>query len=292
MEPIKRKRWKILRPLGYIVLALVVFVLSLWWIFPYDEAARGLEAKLAARGLEVKIEHLHPGFLLTLDADSIHVSRWQDEPLDITLGPTSVSPLLSPLFSGKLGVSVETQSFGGIGNARVELPNPQSVDIQWKDLDLSKILPVVAPQIPSPQGRSDGSITLGMPATNLTRLRGTMNAEFRQLAFGPGAIGGFPAPHIALGSGPVQMEALNGRIRVTNTKFSGGDLDISLDGNMILAAPVQRSALDATVTLRPSAKSEGELGLLFGLLAPTKSPDGSFTAKLKGTLSSPYVQSR
>lgn len=291
MEPTKqRSKW--MRPLAYAALAAGVFFVALWLLLPYDDMARGVENRLAAAGIEARLKRLHPITPLTLGVDAVEITRWNGQPFPLTLGPTTASLRLGPILEGKIGISVESESFGGTLGGQTVFPNPETVEATWRGVDLAQLLPLLTDKLPDPKGVSDGKASFSFPMMPYSRLKGTLDAELRQLSVGPGTVSGFPMPVVALGSGPLHLEAQNGRLRVLDTKLTGGDLDINVDGNLLLANPVLRSTVDATITLRPSGKAEGALGMFFGLLAPNKAPDGTYPLKIKGLLASPTITSR
>lgn len=279
-------------PLAYCLLAVVVFCWTLWASLPYDDLARSLERELAAKGIGVKIGMIEPLSLLSYEVRGIRLLSVGNTPVELPLGVTVVSVPVGELLSGNLVAKIDSASFGGKLVGEVTFADRVLATMAWRDVDLSYASSVLEGFDLALKGSSYGQGKFSLDPRDIKTLEVSVETTLAAVSAGPGSVSGFSISKFDVGGGPLKLELSKGRLRIIDSKLSGGDVDITLSGSAALTFPLRRTALDVNFTLEPKPAVEKEMGLVFGMLAGYKKQDGIYSARLRGTMASPYLQKR
>jgi type II secretion system protein N len=269
---------------------LVSFLVSLWLVFPYGDVERRLESELAKRGIEAQVTGLGPRTPLSYSIKNIRLVKAMDKELNLDLKDTVVWLGLGGIFGGKVGLSIESNLYGGQISAEVVVPAPEEVSLGWKGLNLEPLVASFWEDGYPVSGKATGQAKLQLPFESLAKADATADLDVTGLSVGPIRVVGLAFDPISLGDGKIRTAAEKGRIRVFETRFTGGDVALGLDGNISAGASLARSPLEATLDIKPSEKAERDLLIPLTLIASYKNKDGSYTLKLRGTPASPYLQ--
>ncbi|TAL16697.1 type II secretion system protein GspN [bacterium] len=282
--PLVKSRPGFLAILGYGLLGMTVFLVSVWFTFPYDKFELRIENELAKKGLTADLSALSPGPFPGIKADSLTISAIKETPFRLVVAPLTVQLPLASLLSGDLVVKVEGKTLGGDFAGEIPLKSGRGT-FSWKNLSLAKVSEDNADLLPPVGGTTSGSASFSMPVQTAANFSGAVNADISSLSVGPGQFGLINLAEVSLGSGKINLKAGEGKAEIENFSLSGGDIDIKSSGFATLVQPLMASSLDLAVTIRPAGSEvERKLPLLFAVLAPNKSPDGSYTSKIKGKL--------
>lgn len=286
--------WKkrILRGLGYLLVAVAAYLIALWQLLPYAEVGRRVEADLRSRGVGLEIQGLGPGSFLGCSADSVDLFspdlpdlRWQLTDVDLHLLPQH-------LLTGERAAELQADTLGGVLETTALWRNPPFLDANWHDLQLSKVpLPAAIQELPL-AGQTSGSLRTTVDPTNLTRADGTLEAQLQGVRIGAGKVQGIPVPELQLGDGTLSIRIAEGKVEVSAAEFKNGDLEISFTGSVLLREDLPRSLVNGILTLRPSEQAAKDLALAFALFPGAKGSDGRYTARVRGSLGAPRLLKR
>jgi type II secretion system protein N len=278
------KRW-VWPAVATAAFALALFLVSLRYLFPYEDVAHWIEAKLRTAGFEAKVEGLGPGTLAGVQARSIALSPSGITDRKTELRDVSLRLSLLSLLRLRPKVVLEAEGMGGTLRALVTLREPMEVEAQWENLDLTRA--PLPPEIYSLGlgGRFTGTVqsTLPRSAPGGAELTGTLDGRVAGAKLGPGSLLGLPLPGVSLGAGQLQLRAAQGRIQVQTARFEGGNLDLSFSGRIDLAQGERKGAVQGLLSLRPRGRTEEDLGFLLAFLPGPRASDGTYTAQLGGS---------
>ena len=243
-------------------------------------------------GIEVSLGTIEPLSPLSYEVRGARLLSIGNTPLELPLGVTVVSIPAGELLYGNLVAKIDSASFGGKLAGEVVFAEKTMADVAWRDVDLSYASKLLEGNDLALKGSSNGWSKVALDGKNFKSLKASVDMTLASVSAGPGKVNGFSIPNFNFGSGLVKLELSKGRLRVVESKLSGGDMGITLNGSAALAFPLPRSALDMNFTLAPNPGIEKELGLVFGMLASYKKKDGIYSARLRGTMAAPYLQKR
>ncbi|GAB4262339.1 MAG: hypothetical protein Kow0092_12640 [Deferrisomatales bacterium] len=292
MADAKKRKGRVLRILGYAVVALAAYVVSVVWFFPYPELSRRVERRARAQGIALEIKDLGPGWLPGLLARRVRAARL-DHP-DAAVEVEEVRLRLVPVrwLRGERTLRVQGRTFGGAVDVRFTPGDRSTVQAAWDRLDLAR-LPVHSALAELPlAGRASGTLDLQLESRRVEQLTGRLAATFTDLKIEAGTVQGFPVPPVSLGDGLARAVSRDGKVDVQTLKFQGGDLEVDFKGNILLRNDLSRSLISGLLSLRPDEKAAKELGLLFAMFPSSRSSDGRYTAKIRGSLTRPRLSKR
>lgn len=274
---------------GCVLLGVLIFAFSLWYLLPYDALARWAEGKLADKGAVVRIEGIHPAFFPTVEADAVEIESYGSTPLGLRLGTTRVTVSLGELLGGKMRFRVRSESFGGTIDADVPLQGGLATT-SWRDVELDGLterIPGIALPI---GGKSNGRLEVETPVASLTRLTGRIEADLLSVSLGPGAVMGMAVSPVSLGSGSLDASSEEGRLDVRTFHLAGGDMEASFDGSVRIGPSLPRSGFNGTLTLKPTAAIEMQYPLIFNLIQSQKTSSGAYALRIEGSFAAPRLR--
>lgn len=290
-EQSRRKRRVLLGAL-YGLFTLAVYVAATLWLFPYPELSRYLEARLRPLGVEFRVDGLGPGLLPGLRARQVQVASAADPTRVLQLTDVRLTTPLSRWIRGEAAVELDADTLGG----RIETLYRQRarplVEATWEGIDLAK-----APKPPElaefpVTGNASGHVEAEADLENPERLTGQIEATIQGVRLGPGKLRGFPVPEINLGNGTFRVSSQSGKVEIENAAFDGGDLGVDLRGNVLLRQDISRSLINGLLSLKPDEKASKDLALVFAVFPGSRSSDGRYTGRLRGTLGEPRLLKR
>lgn len=280
-----RKRW-ILPAVGCVALAVLLFAISFRALFPYAELARAMGASLRARGVDAKFVGVGPHLIAGVKVESLVLSPVSAPERKTEVRDATVHLSLVRLFRMQLAVVLKANACGGTLKAFWPLLGPRTLEAEWDGMDLKRL--PLSPDIVALglRGTSKGALEANLGTFERPTFTGTLEADIADAKLGPGNIVGMPLPGVSLGKGVVHLVAKDGRVDLETVKFEGGNLDVRLTGNVGLKAAFPTNPVDGTLALRPDDKALRDLGLLFAFFPGSRTSDGTYTARLGGSLGS------
>ncbi len=258
--------------------------LSLWAFFPADVLQRRLVHEISQQtGLEMQGGNGFMFFPLGLGLD-LTVYTDVAELNDLELKSVQVSPVWSSLFSKKQKINVVGSmaqgeidaDFGEGGQLEIQVANVSLVELQRADLPY----------------RISGQLVGALEGVNISQEMNGMGEFFLNLnnsrILGLEKIG-LPADFLM---GDLHLEGKLDKRRFSFEKviLSGGALELSGGGNVLLGDNPQQTRLNLNVRLHPTAVTPESLRDLLGLTGLRPTADGSYLLRVGGTLAKPVIR--
>ena len=292
MKRVSKGKSRLLKFLGFGALALVVFLLSAWLLFPYGEVEKRLVTELGKRGIDAEISGLGPRTPFSYSIKALRVTRVMGKDVDLRAEEALVEISPGKLLGGRADVALSAKFMGGTVKAEATVPAPDHVDLGWNGLDILALTKAFYDKEIQLSGKATGNGVLTLPYDSLPKLSAVVSMELTNVVAGPFKVAGFQIDPINLGSGKFKAEAVEGKVKVHDTQLSGGDFGVGLEGTLALTMPLGRSPMDALLSIKPSSKAEKDFFMALSLLTSFKQGDGSFGLRLGGTPSAPTYRSR
>lgn len=281
--PITKER--VLFLLGSLVLLFVSFVLGFYLFFPGDLLRARLQEELAARSpLEIEVEEVSFRFPPALMARQIHLQTGQPNRPPLLITDTVLAPSWSSLFSSNPGMVFRSS----IGGGRIEGTIRRSGALEADVVQVAFAEPLMANSALALAGTiSRGQLSAMVPQTanSDTRLTVTLNQVRLTGLEGFGVSSGA----LSLGTLVLQGSGKGNNYKIDQLESSGGDLEVSGGGTLLLANTAERSRVNLSLTLRPAATLDANLKEMLSLFVkPAR--DGSLRLRITGTLANPSLQ--
>lgn len=283
---------RVAKGVGYVFFTLIVYVLCVLWLLPYPEISRALEVRARGEGVALQIEDLGPSIPPGLKARRVRVSTPTAPELAVTLEEPHIGLPLVELVRGAKVFDFDASTLGGRISARYRLGERPTVRAQWEGLLLDRLPKADAwAELPL-SGTVAGTLEAELDPANPERVSGKIDADLEQIKVGAGKARGFPVPELNLGKGRLKVSAQAGKVEIEAAEVEGGDLGIDFKGNILLRQDMQRSLINGVLSLQPSEKTAEDLALLFAVFPGTRSSDGRYTGRVRGSLGAPMVYKR
>lgn len=280
--PISMERVRFL--IGSLVLLAAAFVLSFYFFFPGDMLKARMEEELAAHApLDIEVEEITLRFPPALLAREIYFTAQPNrQPLHI------VEAVISPSWATLVGNDPALAFRSSIGGGRVEGTIRRSGALAANISQVAFAEPLLANSPLALAGTIDsGQLSAVLPPTTNSdsRLAVTLNQLRLTGLEGFGVTSGA----VSLGTMVLQGSGKGNNYKIDELESSGGDLEVSGGGTLLLAETAERSRLNLSLTLRPAATLDKNLKELLSLFAkPAR--DGSLRLRITGTLANPSLQ--
>jgi type II secretion system protein N len=276
--------------LGALALLLTGIIAGFHLFFPASALQQRLELEIAARTpLDARIENVSLLFPLGLKGKGIHLAARKaasaaSPPAGFTVTALELTPLWRTLFGRNPGLAFQADIQGG-----------QIEGSLWKNGSVEARLQQVAFSAPVGAGVSllmTGQVGKGevvgawpLQPTSETRL----NLSFARLDIGGLASLGMTSDALPLGTVSLVGSGRGNALKVERLTASGGSLEITGEGTVMLSEPLARSRLNLDLVLRPGRQLDKGLTDLLELFAQAE-PDGSYRLRLTGPLTQVAIQ--
>lgn len=278
-------KFEILLYVGLFIFGLVLFSLLR---VPSDRLAGITVAYAAAAGYDLEYDEvgstLLPGFKLY----GVRLFGEDKKAPVLELGSLSARTAVLPLFTGKAGLLVGAEGYGGTADVNVRTRGEQawvSGSVQGVNLEN---FPAIQEKLKLPvKGTIDADFDLELAPVPVQSV-GNIDLHVNDLLFDQGMLLGtfkFPGADFGDVNGTLLLE--NGKLVFDRFAGEGQDVKAVIEGEIVLREPVAYSNLDVTLKLGLSKRIEEALGFAFPLLNLTKTPQGEYVRRVGGTLVAP-----
>lgn len=281
-----------LKTAGYILLALVSYILFFELTFPYEKLCDRISIRLKeATGLDIKIKGLNHALPLGLAAREIFIPfSIADREEVLNLNSFTVRPLYIPLLTAGWGVKIKADVFKGEieGSYRRRKDN-ETVFFDLEELNLSELdflstLNVVMEGMASLNGEME------MTHLNIVDAKGKADILLNDLEVKGMNIGGFEIPGIDLGRFSGELKLDKGKVTAKNLLLSGGDVDAILSGHLLIKKRILSSILRMEAKYKPTGTLKEGVDVLLSSYHKRKDKSGYYTLLLQGPLSNIKVK--
>lgn len=270
--------------LGALALLLTGLVAGFYLFFPTGALQQRLEQEIAARTpLDARIKEVSLLFPLGLQAEGIQLASGSP-PTTFTVTALRLTPLWGTLTSGNPGLAFHVEVSGGEIDG--SLHKNGSIEARLQRLAFSAPVGGELPLRLSGQlGKGEVVGAYPLQSAGDTRL----NLSFERIELSGLAPLGLPSDALALGAVSLVGSGRGNALKVERLSASGGSLEVTGEGTVMLAEPLDRSRLNLNLVLRPGRQLDKAFAELLELFAQAN-PDGSFRLRLAGSLKQMTIQ--
>ncbi len=270
---------------GATLVLAVFFWLGLYLFFPAQALKSRIEHELRANTpAELEIDDLKLRFPLGLLGTRMKVHAELPQKKSLEIDRLSLTPLWRSLFSSDPGMNFEARLYGGA--LKGELRRQGGVNAKGNNISFAAGL-AEGSSLAVAGVLSDGRFSGAYPLRNDTQTLLDLSITGAQLT-GVDAMGA-AAPALSLGTITLQGTGKGPSLKISKLTASGGDLETSGTGTLLLTEPVVNSRINLSLSLTPGAGFDPALADLLGLVAKA-GRDGSYRLRLTGTLASPRLR--
>lgn len=285
----------------------LVFLLSMYWTFPYDRLRDYVVGKLSAddatRTRTVEIGELRPvgiGGIRISDLEITQLAKAPDAtPSTIKLSSVSADLSLWSLLIGTKKLTLLAKAGGGSLDGKYkQTSDSQHIEAELNGFDIGELglgsfigLPL--------KGKATGTLDLQV-TSDVVKSTGSLKLEVKNLKVGdgkakikpPGLGTGLTLDEIEAGKLALAIDVHDGVANITRFATDGHDLKMSGKGNIHLSEPLQRSRpdLDLDLTFSDAYKNKSDrTKAMFEILQMrpewqrATTPDGTMRVHLGGT---------
>ncbi len=308
---------KLLKWVGYPILAFITFLFALSHTFPYQR----LEGKIAealAKKYDVEIDSIGPTFLpggLVLSGVSLttRAERPDDKPVTFIIDEIVLDFGLLAALTGDLSLAIEAHIGDGVLEGDISYNKAGlTAELETEGLPLGDI-PGVAGAVGLPmEGGMTATIRLKLPKMKWRDAEGKIEISCDECTVGDGktklkmqpqaaggsarrprrasvfAAEGITVPKLNLGETGVQIDIKNGIGTIKKFSAKSKDGELSLEGRIEFRDPFKQSKLPGCLRFKLSdalKQREPDFGNIeFMLPEMARLPDGQFAIPTKGTL--------
>ena len=321
MNPIWKERLRKWAPkAAYPAFYLFCLFIFLSWTFPYDKLKERIvtqfnsQQKSATNPQQLEIDELDSHWITGVKAKGVRLiqpSREADKPpMIISIDEARARISLLSLLVGNKSVSFKIDAFDGvIKGSYFESGKEREIEVNFDGVDMARV-DAIASNIGFPlDGKLNGDLKLVLPEGKASKANGTVNLEIKDAAAGKGAeftmktpMGPFTLPKLKIGNFTIVGEAKDGKLTLSKVASSGGDVDLSGDGKVMLKEVANDANLDVNLKFKLNDSYRGKndkTKLLFGtpgkasdkpmvdMMLKSKTNDGFYNLKVGGTLGNP-----
>jgi type II secretion system protein N len=296
--------------LGYVAIFIVVFLISVYRLFPYDKAKDYLEVRLSqATGADVTISKLDFSLFSGVKFSGVSVTKdiAGTQTDIINVDQVTVGSYYTLLMPGEKSLSIDTKLYGGSVSGWLHFGGKDKtgdkVDIRLKDIDISKNTVLKSLYNVNTGGKLTGSILLRDMKKGLMDFYGEIH-----LSLNDGAVKGIMLDKI--GSGMLRFDNMTlpdisfntlnldvvkkqKNVMLEKAKVSGDELNLNAAGNITLNRNIKASATSLNVGFNLTdnyLKKDKTLSLFNESFKSMKGANGFYNIKIEGPIANPRIK--
>lgn len=293
MDAAVRKKW--LARGGYSALAVFSFVYFLYLGFPFDRVLpRVLETyKKELGGMKIEAGTIRAGWLFSLVATDVKVfsaprrSGSTDEQQQPTVKLERVVLKAKPLslITGKLGVKLDALLYGGrVRGSVVKSSTVTAVDLVVDGVEIAKY-PALSSYGANLSGQIAGTVNVALDFEDGTRSSGRIDLSVRNPRMEESNLILFKLPTTVFDKGGAAViDIKDGKIDLADVGLRGTDLELAVEGNILLKKRLSSSQWSAASVIRASNAWKSQVAGFDNIVGPGRCADGSYRYKIAGVL--------
>lgn len=289
------RRTLLLTVVGYVAFGLAVFLVALYFTFPYDVLRERLAAEVQqATGLSARIGAVRPQLPagIVIDDLRLYPTPQATAPF-VRLARVTASSVLDLLQGRPPSVEFVGQAAqGNLTGSVLQEESRRTISLQWREVDLGQLQPLLGSLPFQLTGRSRGTLRLASPGNDHTRGSGSAELQVERGSFRYQSPGGLKLPEVSFTGLQLRLDLGGGQLRLREGRVDGTDLQVTALGQSVLRRALGESPIAGQLRLRltPALRQRApELGLL---VAGAPDPEGFATYTLTGTLAAPRLLPR
>lgn len=311
---------------GYPLYSLVLFVVCLYFTFPYERIKSLIEDQLSSSGrMTVTIGELGPSPLLGMTASDIKVvlrpkpvrrpgaagqpggggaPTSKPKPMRMLIDEVSIGAGIGALLGGGIDVDFDVDGLGGeiVGSYKAERKKGWTLALRAEEI-AAKEIPQLQASGPPVRGTLSAKVDLSVPGNRVTKAKGVIEFTCKSCSVGDNKakikIPGNPMMAMGITLPRVRIGRLSGMIKVddgvaTFERLSARspDIELELEGRLNLRKPMAFSMIQAYLRFKISdafLAKNSKFAILTTALARGKRPDGFYGMSITGLLRRPRV---
>lgn len=289
IDPSTRNKW--LARLGYTALAFFSFVYFIYLGFPFERVLpRALASLEKDAGVKVEATTVRAGWFFSLVATDVKVFTGRRAPGEeaqptIRLDKVTVKPKLLALLTGKTGAKIDALVLGGRIYGTVYAGKTASdVDLTVQNLELAKI-PTLSNFGLNVNGAAGGTVKLALDLEDGTKSTGKIDLKIAQPKIAESNLILFKIPETVFDKGGAAIvDIKDGKANLVDVGLHGDDLDLSVEGEIILKKRLASSQWSAKSIIRASDQWKSKVAGFENIVGAGKQADGSYRYKIAGVL--------
>jgi type II secretion system protein N len=293
-------RRKLFKNLGYGAFAVAALLVSFYLTFPAQAVAQRLAGELRAKSkgqLSFAFQDVSLYRFSGIEAEGVTVTmqREADKPLEIEVDELRARLRLLPLLLLRLSVHAEVELGEGTLSANVTLRGDDvdvGLDVDGLDFAAPPILPRLAGVAFGGKLEAEGNTFWAHKPEAST---GGLTLKLENASFGPGSVSGFTVPSLGLGTLAATLELKEGKLKVAKWEQQGGQVSVTLAGDLGMRPTLAQSTMDLCVQLKVvdqqflEKNDKVKTALQFAEVRFQKDPRGFLNLPLRGTIAHPQA---
>ncbi|MBW2731416.1 MAG: type II secretion system protein GspN [Deltaproteobacteria bacterium] len=315
---------KLLKWVGYPLYTLMALVFCFYWAFPVERTRQMVEDLASTGGRSVTIGALSLSAISTVELRDVVVRITPEakrarptslagggakpagavadkpKPMRLILDRVEIGVGLLALMGGRTELDFEVEGLGGHVKGSFEQSKKKGLKV---DLTLEGIaarrIPWLQAAGPPFKGSLSGKVQLESPSSKrFNKLTGEVDLECAVCSFGDGKgqvkiPGGLTVPHLPLGRLSIRLKAKKGNIELQQVSTNSKDVDLQVEGSILLRTPLDMSRIDTYIRLKLSEalkKKDESLGAVELAFGEGKRADGYIGILIRGPARKPKVK--
>ncbi|MGF1510246.1 MAG: type II secretion system protein GspN [Myxococcota bacterium] len=239
---------------AYVGFGILSLIFCLYLTFPWDALKDRLLMEASARtGWKLMAKHMRPSWFTGVTLTDVSATP-PGGLAPMELAQVSARAGLWSLLTG--GRSVRVAMELGRGHAVIDYAERGSLmdlAVKMDAVELALIGDMKALSGLPLSGEVSADVDLEINQAKLDESTGDVRLRGSGLEIGSGgSVRGFPVPGLSLGSLDWNVQLADGRLAVEQQQLTGGDLEATVNGNVNLATPLERSILNLDARFSPT----------------------------------------
>lgn len=289
IESAVRNKW--LARIGYTVLSFVSFTYFVYLGFPFERVLpRALAGMEKEAGFRVEAATVRAGWFFSLVATDVKVfsggrRTGADAQPTVRLDKVSVSPKILSLLTGKIGANIDALVLGGrIHGSVVTSRSANNVDLEFEGLEIAKIPTLVNFGV-NASGQVGGTVKLDIDPQDGTKSAGKIDLQVKSPRIGESNLILVKIPETVFDKGGAAViDIKDGKAEFVDVGLHGEDLDLSVEGEILLKKRIASSQWSAKSVIRASDAWKSKVPGFEMIVGPGKQSDGSYRYRIAGVL--------
>ena len=291
MDVATRNRW--LARGGYTLLAFTSFFYFLYLGFPFERVLpRVLESyKKELGGMKIEADSIRAGWFGSLVAREVKIYAsgkrgGEDESPTVKLDRVKVGFKPLKLLTGKIGVKLDSQLYGGnVHGTVLSGGSSTSVDLVVNGVEIAKYPVSVLGAPVALSGQVGGTVKLAVDAEDGTKTTGKIDLSIKNPRIEESNLILVKIPTTVFDrGGAAVIDIKDGKVELVDVGIRGEDLDMGVEGHIALKKRLGSSTWSAASIIRASEAWKSKVPGFENIVGAGKCGDGSYKYKIAGVL--------
>lgn len=293
--------------LSYLAYFLVVFILTLYFSFPYERLKKVLEYNLGnSFGMKLKIDKLTPYFFHGIKVEGIRFTPYttnseETPPPPLIIDSVTIKISVLSLLIGKSALIINSDFLDGNVDLRVEINDNLTTTLKMERLNLKRFAPIKN-FLPLPvKGEFSGRGKLVIVRRDISKAEGNLNLNGIKITIGdgktpipiPGQKDGIILPTIEIKKLSLSIDIKKGVATIKKFSTQSDELELIGEGKIYLSKEPSNIRFDTYIRFKFKKGFEKKGDIAAGIIAAldfipnmkrAKRSDGFYGFLINGTV--------